>query len=257
MPWDILDIHFTAGDAAFVTVQPRTVANTQSGGFIIQVPSLSYLENNVLMRLTEFSHAKGLELLVESCSQRICVPFPPSQACSNLCTLTVVDCHGKVHTLAEDRRFHSVLGRDSHPRHTGENLAHPIPFLEETSITKIAAGGLYTAAISADGELHVWGQAMSDVDGELRSIQDCEEGGDEHVRTLELRINDEIANAVDVAVGSAHVLVATEYERADGKVKRAVFAAGNSRHGALGLGESAIGDGFVEDFTSVGTVLES
>ncbi|KAF1977751.1 hypothetical protein BU23DRAFT_451641, partial [Bimuria novae-zelandiae CBS 107.79] len=153
-----------------------------------------------------------------------------------------------VHTYATDRRFPSALGRDSFCLAEEGDIAQPIPFLEETIVKKIAAGALYTAAVSEDGELHLWGQATTDMPGELRAVRDREEGGDEYVRTPEMRIDGHIARVIDVAVGFGCVLVAAECEGQNGSVEREVFAAGNNRRGCLGLGPDMDKADFVDEF---------
>ena len=71
--------------------------------------------------------------------------FVPSQWCINATTSTVLDPDGRVYTFTRDPRYSRCLGRP-HKSGSGFEL---VPYLSETTITKIASGGYMTAAISS------------------------------------------------------------------------------------------------------------
>lgn len=88
------------------------------------------------------------------------------QLISNATTSTALTTDGQVYTWTTDRRYPRCLGREA----DDENPVYipcPIPYLSETKIVKVASGGYMTAALSADGELFLWGQASPGTEGEL------------------------------------------------------------------------------------------
>lgn len=253
--WDILDVHFSA-DAqipmAFVSLKSHH-DDPNSTGTVIEVNWHDFEKDVLGCRDNLFLSHQDEVCMNFGHKQR--VKFPPTQLCNNIATLTAVDRSGQVYTYATDRRFSSAMGRDLHPPNEededNQDVAWPVPFLGETVVKKIAAGGLYTAAVSEDGELHIWGQATTDMSGELLAIKNKEETGDEHVRTPDLQIGGQLARVTDVAVGFAYVLIAAEREGRAGIVERAVFAGGNNRHGSTGLGLEMKNMEFVEEFIPV------
>lgn len=220
-PWTIHSITFTAADATLVHVAPRNGEQAT----IIELPSLQHLH--------DFLESPNADYIART-------TFPPARVTTNIATLTALSQSGTLHTLATDRRFARAAGRD--PDVSSETV-QPVPFLEQSAITKVAAGGLYTAALADDGELFMWGQAIAGTPGELRCLVDRDDDDDEYVRTVSVG---EGVRVVDVAVGPVHVLVAGE-----GGGSKWVWAAGDNRHGALGLGVEMEGKEFVEEFVVV------
>ena len=191
--------------------------------------------------------------------------FAPSQWCTNAATFTALNQNGEVcvailvllvggsaaqsyheltrvaqvYTWSFDRRFPKCLGR---PFAEGigpylNDSAAQIPYFSETKIQKIASGGYYSAAITDDGELYVWGQASPTPAGarcELGVLQDkADEDEDEFVRSVRLEIDGRPAKAVDVSVGWGHLLVVVEAKDDSQQLTTAVFAAGRNEHGQL------------------------
>lgn len=210
---------------------------------------------------------------------------------SNVITTTGLTSTGHVYTWTSDPRFAFCLGR---PLSDSLDPKTPsvIEYLSEQRITKIASGGLITAAVSLEGELFLWGQEapgskgkFSVLSGQKKSGSPCtgtpqvpdnsqnqnahytspvhpweagpgppdpdpekENGADQYIKCVELEIDGKPACVSDVAVGNGHVLVAASVRSGGGKVKRAVFAAGQGRDGQLGLGGAPE---FVSEFTEV------
>jgi hypothetical protein len=170
--------------------------------------------------------------------------FAPTQLVVNATTATALDQEGRVYTRTTDPRYPTCLGR----AHTGTSTFEPVPYLSETRITKIASGGYMTAAVSAEGELFLWGQANPGTKGELGVLHrldyasDVEEARqttiqsdamtDDDVRCLVIYIQGKEARAYDVAVGFGHILVAAR----DDSGNRVVFGAGCGSEGQLGVG---------------------
>ncbi|KAJ4356181.1 uncharacterized protein N0V89_004211 [Didymosphaeria variabile] len=228
-PWTISDIHFTASDAVFAHLQPQGIDTETSTN--IKFSSLQHLQN--FLEVTS-QHQDDLS---DGIKRTI---FTSTRSTTNTATLTTLSPKGQVKTLATDRRFARAAGRD--PDHS-TSIPQPVPFLGETAITKIAAGGLYTAALADDGELYLWGQAAAGSPGELHCLAKEGEDDDEYVRTVDAGKD---VRVVDVAVGAAYVLVAVESEG-----KREVWGAGDNQYGALGLGAAMDGREFVEVFVPV------
>ncbi|CAO2650957.1 Nn.00g092540.m01.CDS01 [Neocucurbitaria sp. VM-36] len=189
--------------------------------------------------------------------------FTPLQWEVNATTSTILDPDGKVYTSTRDPRYPKCLGRP----YDGTSTFEPVPYLSETSVTKVASDGYMSAAVSSDGELFLWGQAgpglgngLKVLDGDgLSDYHDSEAGSrrtgvwvegeqDESVKCMTVHIEGEEAKVYDIAVGHGHVLVAAEVSRHEGGRKCAVFAAGDNSRGQLGLGTK--GD-FVENFEEV------
>ncbi|KAF2712756.1 hypothetical protein K504DRAFT_452902 [Pleomassaria siparia CBS 279.74] len=164
---------------------------------------------------------------------------------SNATSTTALSTAAQVYTWTSDPRYPTCLGRladadapASHP--------HPVPYLSETNIVSIASGGYLTAALSADGELFVWGQACPGTTSSL-SVLRQDDDGDEWVKCVELEIDGQEARVTHVAIGFGHVIVAAE-AIGRGHVERAVFAAGQGESGQLGVGKSPT---FIQDFRQV------
>ncbi|OAG06966.1 uncharacterized protein CC84DRAFT_1163244 [Paraphaeosphaeria sporulosa] len=217
----ILAIHFTASDAVIVHSAHRATNQIT----VVELPSLQHVH--------DFIANPNAEYITRT-------DFPLVQVTTNIATLTAVSQFGTTHTLATDRRFARAAGRDPD---SSTETAQPVPFLEQTWITRVAAGGLYTAALAEDGELFLWGQAMAGTPGELRCLANKSDDDDEYVRTVDLG---EGASVVDLAVGAGHVLVAVERGES-----REVWAAGDNRNHALGLGMEMKGRDFVNEFVAI------
>ncbi|KAL1606783.1 hypothetical protein SLS60_004190 [Paraconiothyrium brasiliense] len=228
-PWTIRDIHFTASDAIYAHLEPQGTDTKTST--IFKLPSLQHLQDFL------GAPSQGKDNLPD---ETTCTTFTTTHSTTNTATLTTLSPKGQVRTLATDHRFTRAAGRDSDH---SISTAQPVPFLEETAIMKVAAGGLYTAALAGDGELYLWGQAAAGSPGELRCLAKEDEDDDKYVRTVDVG---EGVKVVDVAVGAAYVLVAVESEE-----KREVWSAGDNQYGALGLGAAIGGREFVEMFVPV------
>lgn len=222
-PWTILGVHFTARDAVFMHVVRRSTGRSS----VIEVPNLAHVR-------------RFLAGEPGGCVARCNEDEDVVQVTSNTASLTVLTREGTVYTLSTDPRFTRVAGRDV-DAHTHTVL--PVPFLAHTRVAKVAAGGLYTVAVASDGELFLWGQAQAGTPGELRCLAHMTEDDDEYVRTVDFGDG---ARVLDVAVGAGHVLVAVEREGA-----REVWAAGDNRYGALGLGVEMKRREFVDEFVEV------
>ncbi|KAF2447309.1 RCC1/BLIP-II [Karstenula rhodostoma CBS 690.94] len=222
-PCTVHAIAFPAADVALVHLAPQ--ANAPAALVQLPLPSLQHLH--------DFLRHPDAEYMART-------TFPPTHVTANTATLTAISPRGTVHTVATDRRFARAAGREPD---FGTETAQPVPFLEHTTITKVAAGGLYTAALADDGELFVWGQAVAGTPGELRCLADRGDDDDEFVATVEVG---EGARVTEVAVGAAHVLVAAERGGS-----RGVWAAGDNRYGALGLGVDMEASEFVDEFVAV------
>jgi alpha-tubulin suppressor-like RCC1 family protein len=173
------------------------------------------------------------------------------QICTNATTATALGEDGKVYTATRDPRYAKCLGR----AYTGSTEFEALPYFSETCVKKISSGGYMSAAVSEDGELFLWGQANPGGGEQLAVLKEegrevetgiiVEEGQDEMVKCLSVFIEHEEASVYDVAVGHGHILVAAEVQRGGGTTRRAVFGAGESGKGQLGLPSKA---GFVRNF---------
>jgi hypothetical protein len=176
-----------------------------------------------------------------------------TQLLSNATTTTALSSDGRVYTWTSDPRYPKCLGRrpdDDSP----SSIPALIPYLSETNITKIASGGYLTAALSDDGELFLWGQTCPGTDGSLKvlvsspsSNQEEEDDQDEFIKTVKLGVDGNETRVTEVAIGSGHVLVASE-SIVGGKVQRTVWAAGQCENGQLGIGTTSE---FLGEFTSI------
>lgn len=118
-----------------------------------------------------------------------------------------------------DARFRKCLGRDV--SHIAADDVGPVslPF----PLVKLAVGGFFTAALSSDGKLVVWGQSRpGHSDGGLP-------GTDEGMDFSTVAVPGHIA-VVDFDVGNGHLIVLTRDRR--------VFTAGAGECGQLGIGEA-------------------
>ncbi|CAA9959888.1 hypothetical protein P3342_005264 [Pyrenophora teres f. teres] len=166
------------------------------------------------------------------------------QCVINATTTTIVDIYMHVWTATRDPRYPKCLGR---PYEGSPDFA-PVPYLSETTITKIVSGGYMSAALSSEGELFLWGQACPGSQGELRVLSgngaerefpngiSVEGEQDEFVKCLEVWIEGQAARVYDVAIGHGHILVAAELAGSGRKKKRIVYGAGDNSRNQLGLG---------------------
>ncbi|KAF9698064.1 hypothetical protein EKO04_003801 [Ascochyta lentis] len=204
------------------------------------------------------SSVEDMQRLKDYCNRisdtKCLASFSPIQLVVNATTATALNEHGRVHTRTADPRYPACIGRP----HTGTSVFEPVPYLSETRVAKIASGGHMTAAISEDGELFLWGQSNPGTHGELGVLhrQDydaalkgktgvwCDAEQDDYVKCLSITINGNDATAYDVAIGSAHILVAAK----NNEGVHLVFAAGCGSEGQLGIGRTV---GFLEEFEAV------
>jgi hypothetical protein len=177
-------------------------------------------------------------------------PFLPKNWSLNSTTATAVNDAGEVFTYTDDPRYPKCLGRPSED----DGGFQPVPYLSETCIVSVASGGYMTAAVSADGELFVWGQASPGSAGELNVLGESTLSAvnnsasvdtskqtwiagiseqDDFVKCLTVQVAGKEAVVSSVAVGCGHVLVAAEVPKAEGGEK-AVLAAGQGSEGQLG-----------------------
>ncbi|KAF2740894.1 hypothetical protein EJ04DRAFT_571654 [Polyplosphaeria fusca] len=99
-------------------------------------------------------------------------PIPNfTQVVSNATTIAALSPTGRVYTWTNDPRFPKCLGRPISPS-TPSYAPHPIEYLSETTVTKLASGGYTTAALSADGSLFLWGQSAPGTPHELDVLKD-------------------------------------------------------------------------------------
>ncbi|KAH7556525.1 hypothetical protein J3E72DRAFT_383839 [Bipolaris maydis] len=173
------------------------------------------------------------------------------QVVSNATTTTVLGCSGgAVWTSSSGARYQACVGRPFCLDGASEFRA--IPYLEQTCVKRVASGGYLSAALSAEGELFVWGQACPGSTGEMDVLNgnaeghatpstgitvaaEEEEDADEFVKCLEVRINGNEASVYQVAIGHGHILVAAESANASPAKERVVFGAGDNSMGQLGL----------------------
>ncbi|PVH97965.1 hypothetical protein DM02DRAFT_730201 [Periconia macrospinosa] len=271
--FEILDIQFTSGEAAFVSLKlnrgsPDGMRTTDlDDNVILQFPTLQ----NFLEFLKQDPHL--LEHQMNPHRSDSSLPFRvlacpyPIQLRTNATTLAALtSISGEVHTFSPDPRFPKCLGR--HASCTAE--AEPIPYLSEIRVGKIASGGYYTCAVSASvscdshgedggGELFLWGQAPPGTNQEISLLRSTvsSDDQDDFVCCVELEIGDITAGVTDVAVGWGHVLVAVEATQGtERKVSRTVFAAGCNGRQQLGLGGKSGTLGFLNQFTEVEILKE-
>jgi hypothetical protein len=230
--------HFCAFDDARV----GGVEMDSRGGVYVGVDGgIWYLDNVRGLRDLEATSAPG-ERVGEVRTKQIC---------TNATTATVLGEDGKLYTATRDPRYAKCLGR----AYTGSTEFEALSYFSETCVKKISSGGYMSAAVSEDGELFIWGQAnpgggeqlavLEEEGGKVEAGIIVEEGQDEMVKCLSVFIANEEASVYDVAVGHGHVLVAAEVQRGGGTRRRAVFGAGESGKGQLGLPSKA---GFVQNF---------
>ncbi|KAF2689527.1 hypothetical protein K458DRAFT_427670 [Lentithecium fluviatile CBS 122367] len=235
--WDILNTQFMGGDGVLIS-------NSLAGGFAVDMPSVDRFEDSDL---------NGHVPLPLHHRERL--GFAPSEWCTNATTFTALDENGKVYTYATDRRYPKCLGRPFETQigtHLGDRAA-PIPYFSETRIERIASGGYYTAAITDDGELYIWGQAcptpnFPNEPPELDVLQrSANEDEDEFVHCVNLEVHGREAIAKDVAIGHGHVLVVVEVK---GDVPNEIFCtvlgAGQNDRGQLGREDRYFSKDFVE-----------
>ena len=235
------------------------LCNDSSLLFAVKVGIESDNHDHRIENKGSISTVKKFQDLREFCKGHIdgerLAEFAPVQLVVNATTATALDDDGRVHTRTADPRYPACLGR----LHTGTSTFEPVTYLSETHIIKIASGGYLTAAISEDGELFLWGQAIPGTEGEFGVLHrlDYESGAalketavwsdtepDEFVKCLNIRIDGKGATAYDVAIGFGHILIAAKND--DGA--HIVFAAGCGSEGQLGMGRIV---NFMEEFEEV------
>lgn len=182
--------------------------------------------------------------------------FEPEEWRTNATTVTALHRSGMVYTATRDPRYPKCLGR----AYSNDSAFEPVEYLSETCIVKIASGGYMTAAVSAKGEVFLWGQtnpgdekmvaALGEkgASGTSATMISTDEEQDEMVKCLNVMVAGQEACVYDVAVGHGHVLVAAEVRKAGCVTARAVLGAGCNDRGQLGLLTSKP---FVEDFEAV------
>jgi hypothetical protein len=198
---------------------------------------------------------------VAEMNSEVVASFRPVQWCANSTTTTVLDESGQAHTATRDPRYPRCLGRPF----TDTACFEPVPYLSETRVIKVASGGYMSAAVSADGELFLWGQANPGCDTVLSGLKDkvapsvdgvemattrivVEDEQDDMIKCLNVMIEGEEGSIYDVAIGHGHILVAAEVKTARSTTKRAVFSAGTNSTGQTGLVSKVE---FIEDFTEI------
>ncbi|EMD64272.1 hypothetical protein COCSADRAFT_142589 [Bipolaris sorokiniana ND90Pr] len=179
------------------------------------------------------------------------------QVVSNATTTTVLGSSGgPVWTSSSGGRYQACVGRPFCLDGASEFRA--IPYLEHTCVERVASGGYMSAALSAEGELFVWGQACPGSTGDMDVLNGnadghtpstgigTEEDADEFVKCLEVRINGKEARVYQVAIGHGHILVAAESGNGSSAKERVVFGAGDNSMGQLGLEERRFYSAFHE-----------
>ncbi|KAH4061645.1 hypothetical protein HBH50_218650 [Parastagonospora nodorum] len=221
-----------------------------SGGYLVS-------SGDGIVYFDGFASFRGYLEAKSTTSSGKLAPFEPREWCTNATTATALDHSGKVHTATRDPRYPKCLGRT----YTTSTGFEPVEYLSETCIIKVASGGYMTAAVSAEGELFLWGQAnpgdekMVSVLGEKGALGSststaisADEDQDEMVKCLNVRVEGQEAFVYDVAIGHGHVLVAAEVQRDGCVTARAVLGAGCNENGQLGL---PISKQFVGDFEAI------
>lgn len=130
--------------------------------------------------------------------------------------------------------------------------AYPIPYFSEIRIKKVVSGGYYSAAISDDDELFLWGQACPAARAkgrELRVFKSKEDDDDDFVRPVSITLEGCNVVPVDVSIGWGHILVTTRVQDpSTGTSWSAVFGAGRNERGQLGRHDD---EEFLEDFVEI------
>ncbi|KAK4903245.1 hypothetical protein LTR27_000173 [Elasticomyces elasticus] len=136
------------------------------------------------------------------------LPGRPAQLLANTASFILLLENGEVYSWGDPR--HQSLGRAIN----GEGAKKKdepglVEALGGLKITKIAAGGWMSAAISEDGALYLWGAAGAP--GHDRSIRCLREAGAGEVALVKLlaSAHDEPLDVIGVAIGDAHVAVAS------------------------------------------------
>jgi nitrite reductase/ring-hydroxylating ferredoxin subunit len=228
----------------------NTTLSSDGQGVVLRFQDLAELQENLVYSF--------FDAVVPSRPR--CASFEVVQLCSNSTTVTALSSEA-IYTSTRDPRYPRCLARS----YEGTEMFTPIPYLSETNIKAIASGGYMTAAMSAEGELFLWGQTCPGSTEELAVLRDdvvlnhrqshsiktgisVEDEQDELVKCLMVRVDGEEARVYKVAVGHGHVLVAAEVQIAGLPVKRAVLVAGDGSRGQLG--NSDVRD-FVRQFEEI------
>ncbi|KAK1826303.1 regulator of chromosome condensation 1/beta-lactamase-inhibitor protein II [Podospora conica] len=159
-------------------------------------------------------------------------PTPPTHLVSHATGFALLHPPSTVLTTS-DPRFSSCLGRPS----DSPDVPHPVPDLLDLPtgpVVKIdsSSSGYVLAALTAGGDLYVWGHAGR---AEAAGLGGMEVTGD----VTPVVVDDH--DVADVAVGEGHVVVLTTTGE--------VFGIGSNGNGQLGLGEEVEG---TEAWTRIG-----
>jgi hypothetical protein len=257
---------FLASESGFTATITDVKIDTSSCISLYAASSSTTTTTDLVLRFENFSHLRQylsfapqpISPAPEVTSLPYTSPSPP-QHVVNATTTAALDANKHVWTSTSDPRYPKCLGRS----YDGGFDMSPLPYLEESCILKVAAGGYMGAAVSSDGELFVWGQACPGAGKELDVLKvtggvevpatgigvDGEQ--DEFVKCLDVRIDGQMARVYDVAVGHGHLLVAAELCEMGEETKSVLFAAGDDGENQLGL---ETGADFKESFEEVASL---
>ncbi|KAI9696927.1 MAG: hypothetical protein M1820_008002 [Bogoriella megaspora] len=157
-------------------------------------------------------------------------PSQPKQLVANSITFTMLMHDGMVYTWGDPR--YGALGRQ---QDEGFDVPCPLRALEGLKVVKVAAGGFFSAALTEDGRLYVWGVARPG--GEQVDIVEGSVGLQSIAGNGEDRV-------VDVAVGDNHIVALL----ADGRI----FGVGEGQSGELGAAVKESG-GFARTWVEIPT----
>ncbi|CAN9433203.1 unnamed protein product [Alternaria sp. RS040] len=258
---------FLASESGFTATITDVKIDTSSCISLYTASPSTTTTTELILRFENFSHLRRyLSFAPQPSSpapEVTCLPYTsPSrpQHVVNATTTTALDANMRVWTSTSDPRYPKCLGRS----YDGGFDISPLPYLEESCIQKIAAGGYMSAAVSSDGELFVWGQACPGAGKELDVLKvsgvevqatgiGVDEEQDEFVKCLDVRIDGQVARVYDVMVGHGHILVAAELCRMGEETKSVLFAAGDDSENQLGL---ETGADFKESFEEVASLRD-
>ncbi|KAK4953197.1 hypothetical protein LTR10_008903 [Elasticomyces elasticus] len=241
---------FSSSDAQSATLQLMTTESSPSIALIAFAGTgriaLTFKQapNGNLCHIAEFNTLDRFLAWYRDPSDSDCypdkhhmLPGRPAQLLANTASFILLLENGEVYSWGDPR--HQSLGRAINGEGTTKaDVPGIVEALGGLKITKIASGGWMSAAFSEDGALYLWGAAGAP--GHDRSIRCLREAGAGEVALVELlaSAHDEPLDVIDVAIGDAHVAVATS----DGRL----FVVGDNKDGQLGL-DSA--EDFIEDWT--------
>ena len=263
----ITGINILSDDSLLLLLSPPQLPKPRLGNepagqtrdmVISHIPSQSALRAH----LSPSGSAAALPNSLHTTTLQCDAPDMSNSVSTNATTTALVDADMRVWTWSNDTRYQRCLGRP----YDGESALGQVTFLSETHVTKVVSGGYVSAALSAGGELFVWGQACPGSTGEIRVLGGRAEGDgptttatttmmtgitvegeqDEDVKCLVVYIDGVDARVYDVAVGHGHVLVAAVAGAGPAET-RGVFAAGENARGQLGV----MGKSFHREFTEI------